>query len=82
MPVFSFSCRKCGEEFTRLVRSQGKKQVGCPKCGGHDLQQLFRSFNYVKIAQKYDPACGVAWNCVSAKRFGCGKYAKNNLPNI
>ncbi|NPV28618.1 MAG: zinc ribbon domain-containing protein [Firmicutes bacterium] len=79
MPVFSYSCKRCGEEFTKLVRRQDQEKVRCPRCGGEELQQLFRRFNYVKITQKYDPGCGVAWNCVSAKRFGCGKYAKNKL---
>ncbi len=76
MPLFTFACRNCGEEFTRLVRLQEKDGILCPHCGSRELQQLFRRFNYVKITQKYDPGCGVAWNCVSAKKFGCGKYAK------
>ncbi len=82
MPVFSFSCRQCGEEFTKLIRRQDEKKAKCPRCGSEDLQHLFRRFNYVKITQKYNPGCTAAWNCVSAKKFGCGKYAKYKLPSL
>jgi putative FmdB family regulatory protein len=83
MPVYSFNCKACGGEFTQLVRRVADKEaVKCPHCGGQDLQQLFRRFNYVKITQKYNPECNCAANCVSAKKYGCGKYAPNLAPEI
>lgn len=83
MPVYSFNCKKCGDEFTKLVRSVNKREeIKCPRCGAQDLQQLFRGFNYVKITKKYNPGCNVASNCTSAKRFGCGKYADYQVPEI
>jgi putative FmdB family regulatory protein len=82
MPMYSFRCGNCHEEFTKLVGADEKDQVTCPGCGGRDLRQLFRSFNYVKIAQKYNPECRNSMNCLSAKRFGCGKYAKDPVPPI
>lgn len=82
MPVFSFKCKSCGNEFTKLIRSEEKDKLKCPSCDGQDLQQVFRPFSYVKITQKYDPGCKAAPYCVSAKRFGCGKYRKNTLPEI
>ncbi|MGB4504001.1 MAG: zinc ribbon domain-containing protein [Syntrophaceticus sp.] len=77
MPVYTFVCQKCGEEFTKLVAIKDKDHVICPDCKGSDLKQVFRRFNYVKITKKYNPGCNVAGNCVSAKRYGCGKYAEN-----
>jgi putative FmdB family regulatory protein len=82
MPMYTFNCGHCHEEFTKLVAVDCKDQVTCPRCGGRDLKQLFRSFNYVRITQKYNPECRNALNCVSAKRFGCGKYAKDPVPLI
>lgn len=82
MPLYSFSCSKCHEEFTKLVRVEEKDRISCPHCGSGEIQQLFRAFNYVKITQKYDPGCRNINNCVSAKRFGCGKYAKDPVPPI
>ena len=57
MPMYTFNCGKCHEEFTRLVPVDCKDQVTCPHCGSSDLRQLFRRFNYVKITQKYHPEC-------------------------
>ena len=82
MPLYTFNCAQCHEEFTRLAGIDQKDQVTCPQCGGRELRQLYRGFNYVKIAQKYNPECRNALNCVSAKRFGCGKYAKDPVPPI
>lgn len=83
MPVYSFNCRKCGEEFTKLVRTvNAREDIKCPHCGSQELQQLFRPFNYVKITKKYNPGCANAANCVSAKKFGCGKYAKNTSSGL
>jgi len=81
MPVYSFVCRNCGEEFTKLVAIKDKDGVRCPGCKGDDLKQLFGRFNYVKISKKYNPGCSSAGNCVSAKRYGCGKYAANSMPH-
>jgi putative FmdB family regulatory protein len=82
MPIYTFSCSNCQEEFTRLVGIDCGGQVSCPQCGSGELRRLFRSFDYVRVTKKYDPACRSALNCVSAKRFGCGKYARNPVPPI
>jgi len=80
VPVYSFVCKNCGEEFTKLVAIKDKDQVTCPGCMGGELKQVFGRFNYVKISKKYNPGCNVASNCVSAKRYGCGKYAEKPVP--
>lgn len=80
MPVYSFACKKCGEEFTKLVSIKEREQVACPHCGERELKQLFGRFNYVKITQKYNPGCNAVNNCVQAKKYGCGKYAPNPVP--
>jgi putative FmdB family regulatory protein len=82
MPMYTFNCGNCHEEFTRLVGLDRKDQVTCPLCGGKDLKQVFRRFNYVKITEKYNPECRNALNCASAERYGCGKYAKDPVPLI
>lgn len=77
MPVYSFHCKACGAEFSKFVKTVKEKgQVKCPCCDSQELRRLFRPFNYVRITEKYDPACPNASNCLSAKKFGCGKYAK------
>ncbi len=80
MPVYSFACKDCGEAFTKLVAIKEKDQVACPDCGSGDLKQVFGRFNYVKVSKKYNPGCNSASNCVQAKKYGCGKYASNPVP--
>jgi putative FmdB family regulatory protein len=80
MPVYSFVCKNCGEEFTKLVAIKDKDKVRYSNCKSSELRQVFGRFNYVKVSKKYNPGCNVASNCVSAKRYGCGKYAENPVP--
>ena len=80
MPVYSFVCKNCGEEFTKLVAIKDKDKVRCSNCKSSELRQVFGRFNYVKVSKKYNPGCNAASNCVSAKRYGCGKYAENPVP--
>lgn len=82
MPVYTFVCEKCGEKFTKMVSIKDKEHLTCPDCHGNDLRQVFGRFNYVKVSKKYNPGCNVANSCVSAKRYGCGKYADNPVPDI
>ena len=38
MPIFEYSCRKCHNQFEKLVRN-GKEPV-CPECQSDDLEKL------------------------------------------
>lgn len=38
MPIYEFSCAKCGGEFEDLV--YGNETPPCPACGSHDTQKL------------------------------------------
>ena len=38
MPIFEYSCRKCGNEFEFLVL--GKVEPACPDCQSQDLERL------------------------------------------
>jgi len=38
MPIYEYSCRKCGHSFEQLVR---KGDIpACPKCSGEELERL------------------------------------------
>ena len=43
MPIFEYSCEKCGEKFEKLVKNQEVK-VACEKCGSKKVTKLFSSF--------------------------------------
>lgn len=38
MPIYSYRCTKCENEFETLVRSNDVPE--CPKCGASDLERL------------------------------------------
>jgi len=47
MPIYEFSCAKCGTEFDELVMSSKPEaiaQVACPECGSHKLKKKVSTF--------------------------------------
>ena len=42
MPIFEYSCDKCGHFFEELVRSDTKVQ--CPECGSAKVKRQLSSF--------------------------------------
>jgi putative FmdB family regulatory protein len=38
VPIYEYSCRRCGHEFETLVRPG--TSPGCPACNSQDLQRL------------------------------------------
>jgi len=46
MPLFEFTCRKCGHAFEELVTASdaGSGKVPCPACGSRQVEKGFSSF--------------------------------------
>ncbi len=42
MPIYEYTCRRCGAEFEVLIRGQETPQ--CPTCQSADLQKALSSF--------------------------------------
>ena len=38
MPIYEYTCEKCGHEFETLLR--GSEQPECPKCGSKKLNKI------------------------------------------
>ena len=79
MPIYEYSCRKCGAAFELLVRN--KKTVACTACGSEELDRLFSlpavqsettRANAMKAAKKRDKT--TATDRVEAQRL----YEKNH----
>ena len=34
MPIYEYSCAKCGEEFEELVFANDTREIQCPECRG------------------------------------------------
>ena len=43
MPIFEYTCKKCGESFEELVRSD--TVVACPKCGSKKVEKELSVFS-------------------------------------
>ena len=39
MPIYEYTCKKCGHEFEELVFSQ-KDMPACPQCGSRNTEKL------------------------------------------
>lgn len=45
MPMYEYSCNKCGKTFEKLVRiSDRDKQINCPNCGSDETIRLLSLF--------------------------------------
>ncbi|MQY61585.1 hypothetical protein GH153_07110 [bacterium] len=44
MPIYEFTCKKCGKHFECLVSIGKEKNVSCASCGSKDIQKVFSSF--------------------------------------
>ncbi|MFC1894030.1 zinc ribbon domain-containing protein [Chloroflexota bacterium] len=46
MPVYEYSCTKCGEKFElrHSIFASSKDKAGCPKCGFADSERVYSSF--------------------------------------
>ncbi len=42
MPLFEYTCRRCGRRFEALVTAS--RQAACPGCESTDLEKLFSTF--------------------------------------
>ena len=57
MPIYEYSCRSCGHQFEKLVRSGDTPT--CASCGSADLERLF-SLPAVKSDETHARALGAA----------------------
>ncbi len=44
MPIYEYSCVKCGKQFEVLVRNQTDLPEKCPKCGVGKVVKVFSTF--------------------------------------
>jgi len=39
MPIYEYTCKKCGKEFERVVLSGNEKGITCPECKSKDVKK-------------------------------------------
>ena len=63
MPVFEYTCGKCGLEFEKLVF--GGQKVICSVCGSEDVKKRFSLFGMSGVEHP------VSSGCTSCKTSSC-----------
>jgi putative FmdB family regulatory protein len=65
MPIYEFSCTKCGHEFEKLVKSMTSDLAAeCPKCGSAQTQRALSTFAVGAEAPKSSPrGAGMCERC-------------------
>ena len=62
MPLYDYSCKKCGHEFEVLVRPGSSDPLACTACRSDDIERLLSGFavssehtraNNLKAGRKY-----------------------------
>ena len=44
MPIFEYTCKKCGKVFEKLVLVRNGGDIVCPECGSKKTAQIFSTF--------------------------------------
>ena len=44
MPIFEYTCSKCGRTFEKLVLGRNQEAPACPYCGEKKVEQQFSTF--------------------------------------
>ncbi|HPF48971.1 MAG TPA: zinc ribbon domain-containing protein [Caldisericia bacterium] len=48
MPIYEYSCRKCGYVFDIFTHSKVNSNPSCPKCGDSDTNKIISPLGYLK----------------------------------
>jgi len=68
VPIYEFSCNRCGHEFERLIR-EAKTAVSCPSCGGRKVVKKFSVFGS-RSGGSFTPSTG-GGGCGSCSKSSC-----------
>ena len=61
MPIFEYTCKKCGGVFEKLILGRNGGEIVCPKCGSALTEQMFSAFATASgTAKSAGVGCGPA----------------------
>ena len=66
MPIFEYTCGKCGKEFEMLVF--GGRKVTCSACGSEDVKKKFSVFGMSGMERPVSSGCS---SCSSGSCSSC-----------
>jgi putative FmdB family regulatory protein len=77
MPIYEYRCRDCGDRF-ELLQKMGDNGggVGCPACGGAEVERQLSTFATTSAGADPEPAFG---SCASGSC--CGGACSTSFDN-
>lgn len=66
MPIFEYTCEKCGRDFEKLVF--GNQKVSCIACGSEDIRKKFSVFGMSGVEHAASSGCS---SCSSGSCSSC-----------
>jgi len=58
MPIYEFTCKKCGIKFEEFVRSlNDENEFVCPQCGSKESERLFSVFSSSSSSSSASSSC-------------------------
>jgi putative FmdB family regulatory protein len=71
MPLYEFTCQKCGHQFEELITLAELEVEGlcCPGCGSREVARGLSTFATASSPHESAPACGLSGGC-GAGGFG------------
>jgi putative FmdB family regulatory protein len=71
MPIFSYSCKQCGNKFELLEGMTARKAARkCPSCGSGKIEKIFSSFSVGAASGGSDFSAGAS--CPTCSTGTCG----------
>jgi putative FmdB family regulatory protein len=76
MPIYEYTCSKCGHAFEHLARTLSDGAKTCPKCGAPRPRKAFSSFaaHVPTGASRACDRCHTSPSCPMAGKHGCGSH--------
>ncbi|MCS7281378.1 MAG: zinc ribbon domain-containing protein [Desulfobacterota bacterium] len=69
MPIFEYSCLKCGEEFECIIFKDEKPE--CPKCGSLEAEKKMSTFG-ISVGYRFRPSSsGSKSSCSTCSSSSC-----------
>ncbi len=74
MPIYEFTCRKCGETFEELVLGGRLTDIKCPKCQSEEVEKIMSACAF-KSGTKFVSASGssACSGCAGGTCSTCGR---------
>ena len=72
MPIFEYTCSKCGNDFEALILSrENEGSARCPACGSGAISKRLSVFSPSVSGGGHAPRCETTGSCATPNLPGC-----------